>query len=99
MALADGRSAAWISAWKLLEAAHKVKSHIGIGQVSAAPLPELYWSLVAEAQVYSDLAKATESVGFLAGEWFQAEHEQELESRRMTESVISRLRDKEPNGD
>lgn len=97
MSQTDGRVCAWMSAWKCLQQAQILKTEPKTepGQHTVRdPLPELYWSTLAEAQIYADLAKAPDLVGLAAGDWLVEEQEQEQERRRMTAEQLEALQKK-----
>jgi hypothetical protein len=86
----DGRVGAWIQAWQRLEAMQKLKKdHKGR---AVQPLPEWYWSLIAEAQICADLAKASEVVGCAAGAVLEEQYSQEQEAKVRIEEMLARCR-------
>lgn len=62
----DLRANAWMGAWDRIESAQKLKAHLtktARKRVAPEALPEIYWSMMVEAQILADLARADQDTG------------------------------------
>lgn len=64
---ADARPAFMVAARDRIEAAQQLKLEPGSKTRVRETLPDLYWSLIAEAAIYADLARADYATGLTAG--------------------------------
>lgn len=64
---ADARPSCMVAALDTIRAAQKLKLEPGTKNQAREQLPELYWSLMAEAAIYAELARADVNVGLIAG--------------------------------
>ena len=80
---ADARPSCMVAALDNIRAAQKLKLEPGTKNRVREPLPELYWSLMAEAAIYAELARAEVSVGFAAGEHLVQRDERVREQKRL----------------
>lgn len=82
--ISDGRAAAWIAAWQVLESAGKYRQEFAKeeGVTRDTPLPPAYHAAVAEADVLARLATADTIVGVSVGGVLQQRAERETEHER-----------------
>lgn len=80
---ADARPSCMVAALDNIRAAQKLKLEPGTKNRVREPLPELYWSLMAEAAIYAELARADVSVGLVAGEHLVQRDERVREQKRL----------------
>ena len=80
---ADARPSCMVAALDNIRAAQKLKLEPGTKNRVREPLPELYWSLMAEAAIYAELARADVSVGFAAGAHLVQRDERIREQKRL----------------
>lgn len=80
---ADARPSCMVAALDNIRAAQKLKLEPGTKNKAREQLPELYWSLMAEAAIYAELARADVSVGFAAGEHLVQRDERIREQKRL----------------
>ena len=80
---ADARPSCMVAALDNIRAAQKLKLEPGTKNKAREQLPELYWSLMAEAAIYAELARADVSVGFAAGAHLVQRDERIREQKRL----------------
>lgn len=81
----DGRPSCMVAALDTIRAAQKLKLQPGSKGKVREKLPELYWSLIAEAAIYAELAKAPTEVGIAAGSHMTTRDKQKRISRNKWE--------------
>lgn len=85
MTVVDGRGAAWIRSWQLVEESMKYRH----GRPADEPLPEVYWAMMAEARILTQLSQADLNVGLGVGEELARQYEARAEeSRQMYEYIF-----------
>lgn len=90
---ADARPSCMVAALDTLRAAQKLKLEPNSKTRVREKLPELYWSLMLEAAIYADLARADYATGIAAGTHVTQRDEQVRENReRFAEAVKHRAR-------
>lgn len=88
----DARPSCMVAALDTLRAAQKLKLEPGKNGRVREHLPELYWSLMTEAAIYAELAKAPDVVGIAAGSHMTARDEGIRERRtRIRRDVQAKL--------
>lgn len=98
----DDRARAYVGAREALEAANQVKARWRSVTYDGTPesearlgdaLPADYWSLIAEAAVLAQLARAEAGVGMLAGNYLvdRAERLDRKKRRQLREGVFEKL--------
>lgn len=95
----DDRASAYVGAREALKAATAIKVQArrdeltDSGGMAPAELGDEYWSLIAEAAVLSNLARADAAVGYLAGNYTvdQAKRIERNKRQRIREDVHARI--------
>lgn len=85
--MSDARSAAWLAAWERIEAATKMRPG-NPGDVNGQMRMDAKRSLLAEAAIFAELARAPMEVGFAAGEWIEQRAREERENRARFEQIL-----------
>lgn len=85
--MSDARSAAWLAAWERLEAATKMQLG-NPGDVNGQMRMDAKRSVLAEASILAELAKAPMEVGFAAGEWIEQRARDERKTREDFEQAL-----------
>lgn len=70
----DGRAAAWIQCWVLLEAATKL--------LVSGELSDQYWGMISAAATYAELANSKPHVGLIAGDWLEQRGKSQCEKTK-----------------
>ncbi len=83
----DARASAWICAFDTIRAAQKLK--LNKHKRAVEQLPELYWSLMAEAAIFADLARADFQTGLAAGTHLVARDARIRENRDRMSRVVA----------
>ncbi|AID58990.1 hypothetical protein PBI_GAIA_174 [Mycobacterium phage Gaia] len=93
----DARTEAWLTARSLLESARKLTTDHK-GRVRE-PLPELYWGVLREAELWAALAQADKAVGVDAGDYLTLQRQTEVERRKMMKQEFCNIAQRESEGD
>lgn len=108
--VADGRSAAWISAWQCIEAAQNTRNEVfkieskrrDAGDTSPnddlffSQSSTLYNALMREAEVFVGLASVATDVGVYAGTFIRDYERRKSEQKAEQSEFISRVMDGRP---
>lgn len=86
----DDRAAAYVGARNLLKAAQELR--VGPKGRVLEPLPEVYWALLAEARILTELAKADGQIGHLAGAHMVEMEDDRARRAKMFREAGDRLR-------
>jgi len=62
----DARAAAWVCAWNAIQASGEIRNQFTKKHGDYKALPDIYWSTVAAAAVFADLARADTPTGVTA---------------------------------
>lgn len=90
MSIPDGRVSAWASALMGIEMAQSVrmKIHEHDGQ---APLPDLYFAAMREAECFAELAKVDPTVGVSVGAWLEERREAQIQQAGESAAVSAEM--------
>jgi hypothetical protein len=91
----DARGKAWGESWGRLEAAEKVKRKaFEAAGGTDGPLPDQYWSMIAEADVFAKLSVVPEIIGMMAGSYLDQRDEEERRQEQMKQDLLDRAEKK-----
>lgn len=91
MSTADGRAAAWIRAWDVLEAAQEMITDQR-GRVQSDALPDIYWGFLYTANVLMGLAGVDISVGLMAGDHLDEREANRLDRQNSQTSILDAMK-------